>query len=58
MCFSNSNVCVLMHDSQQQIETLMKNMAHVAEQEVMCHCSDVCSMCMEVTSACIVSNRK
>jgi hypothetical protein len=46
VCFSNSNVCVLMHDSQQQIETLMKNMAHVAEQEVMCHCSDVCSMCM------------
>jgi len=29
-------MCVLMHDSQQQIEMLMKSMAHVAQQEVMC----------------------
>jgi len=36
VCFSSSNVCVLMHDSQQQIEMLMKSMAHVAQQEVMC----------------------
>lgn len=36
VCFSSSNMCVLMHDSQQQIEMLMKSMAHVAQQEVMC----------------------
>lgn len=29
-------MCVLMHDLQQQIEMLMKSMAHVAQQEVMC----------------------
>jgi hypothetical protein len=38
-------VCVLMHDSQQQIEMLMKSMAHVAPQEVMCR---------QITSARIV----
>jgi hypothetical protein len=34
LCFSNSNQCVFVHVSQQRIETLMKNMAHVGEQEV------------------------
>ncbi|XP_021932828.1 coiled-coil domain-containing protein 93 [Zootermopsis nevadensis] len=32
LCFSNSNHCFV-HVSQQRIETLMKNMAHVGEQE-------------------------
>ena len=38
-------MCVLMHDSQQQIEMLMKSMAQVAQQEVMCR---------QITSACVV----
>ena len=45
LCFSSSNVCVLMHDSQRQIEMLMKSMAHVAQQEVKCR---------EITSAHVI----
>jgi hypothetical protein len=45
-------VCFV-HDSQQRIQTLMRNMAHVAEQEVT-YCCRACSMREETLNTCVI----